>query len=511
MMQVTIAFPEGTPFSRLTQAQDQLANAVAAVNENAKDDFGVDYVVIPSPGTFAGRNRVQGFMGLAPLEDRTTVSNDMIEEKLETYLGEFPDAYRVTINAGGSGGGNRGLNFGIGAKSPETLRLAIADLKAQFDTYSGVARTWDNFESSAQEMQFQLKPGAQSLGITLATVSQQVREAFFGREVQRLPRDGEDVRVVVRYPKEARDSIDTLRNLRIRTATGVEVPLFEVADVNFAPGVTRVRRRDRKQVAYTGARLRGGPELRQEIMTDIEANFLPEWNIRYPGAERILIGQDEEQKRQFRELTSYGLIVLVIMYMMLAIAFKSYSQPLLILVAIPFAYVGMVAGAILTGIPISIMSIFGFFAAAGVAINDNLVLIDYVNRLRERGVGAYQSMVDACVARFRPILLTSLTTFVGILPMLAENSSQAEFLKPLVVALAFGVLFDFFLTLFLVPAMFAMGVDVGRFFKGLWTGVKQPPLGSTYDPEITLALDEMELDGDLTSPQVSPSSAVPAE
>lgn len=511
MMQVSISFPEGTPFSRLSQAQGQLAKAVADLNANAKDDFGVDYVVIPSPGSFAGRNRVQAFMGLAPLEKRTTVSNKMIEEKFETYLGDFPDAYRVSINAGGSGGGNRGLNFGVGAKSPETLRLAIQDLKAQFDTYTGVARTWDNFESSAQEMQFQLKPGAESLGITLATVSQQVREAFFGREVQRLPRNGEDVRVVVRYPKEARASIDTLRNLRIRTSSGVEVPLFEVADVTFAPGVTRVRRRDRKQVANTGARLRGGDEVRQEIMTDLEENFLPEWNIRYPGAERILVGQDEEQKRQARELSSYGLIVLVVMYMMLAIAFKSYSQPILILVAIPFAYVGMVAGALLTGIPISIMSIFGFFAAAGVAINDNLVLIDYVNRLRDRGVGAYQSMVDACVARFRPILLTSLTTFVGIMPMLAEKSSQAEFLKPLVVALAFGVLFDFFLTLFLVPAMFAMGVDVGRLFKGLWTGEKQPPLGSTYDPQITLALDEMDLDDAVAIASETGGAPLPAE
>jgi len=178
----------------------------------------------------------------------------------------------------------------------------------------------------------------------------------------------------------------------------------------------------------------------------------------------------------------------------------------MILVAIPFAYVGMVAGALLTGIPISFMSIFGFFAAAGVAINDNLVLIDYMNRLRAKGVGAYQSMVDACVARFRPILLTSVTTFIGIMPMLAEQSAQAEFLKPLVVALAFGVLFDFFLTLFLVPSMFAMGVDIKRTFIWAWTGKKQPPLGSTYDPDVALALDDLELDEAI----VTPSGGAPA-
>ncbi|MGB0906257.1 MAG: efflux RND transporter permease subunit [Maricaulaceae bacterium] len=494
MMMVNISFPEGTPFTRLLQAQEQLAEAADKLNENAKEDFGVDYTIIPTPGSFVQGRRLQAFMGLAPLEDRTTITNKMIEAKFEEYLGEFPDAYRVSINAGGGGSNNRGLFFGVGAKTPESLMAAIADLKTQFESYSNVRRTWDNFESSAQEMQFTLKPGAQSLGITLAMVSQQVREAFFGRQVQRLPRDGEDVRVVVRYPKSARQSIDTLQNLRIRAANGVEVPLYEVAEITFAPGVTRVNRRDRKQVAYTGATVKGGAEARQDIMKDLEGNFLPEWELRHPNAERIVIGQDEETKRQFRELTNYGLIVLVVMYMMLAIAFSSYSQPFLILIAIPFAFVGMVAGALITGIPISIMSIFGFFAAAGVAINDNLVLIDYVNRLRSRGVGAYQSMVDACVARFRPILLTSLTTFVGILPMLAERSSQAEFLKPLVVALAFGVLFDFFLTLFLVPAMYAMGVDVGRLFKGLWTGEKQPKLGSRYNPDVALALDDLDLE-----------------
>ena len=508
MMQVNISFPEGTSYNRLLQVQNQMSEAIERLNDNGKKDFGVDYTIIPSPGSFIAGNRLQAFLGLAPLEMRDTVSNTDIEQAFEKYLGEIPDAYRVSINAGGGGNNNRGLFFGVAAKNPTTLEAAIKDLKTQFDSYSGVARTWDNFESSAQEMRFKLKPGAQALGITLADVSRQVREAFFGREVQRLPRNGEDVRVVVRYPEAARDSIDTLKNLRIRGTGGVEVPLFEVADVSFGPGVSRVNRRDRKQVAYTGAVVIGEADVRQDIMDDLEANFLPEWNIKYPDAERILVGVDEEQQRQMQELMFFGLFILVVTYMILAIAFRSYSQPLLILVAIPFAYVGMVVGALVTGIPMSFMSIFGFFAAAGVAINDNLVLIDYVNRLRDRGIGAYQSIVDACVSRFRPILLTSLTTFVGILPMLAENSAQAEFLKPLVVALAFGVLFDFFLTLFLVPAMFAMGIDISRGWKGIWTGVKQPPLGSTYDPNIQLALEDLELADDV---DFGTGQAVPAE
>jgi len=164
------------------------------------------------------------------------------------------------------------------------------------------------------------------------------------------------------------------------------------------------------------------------------------------------------------------------------------------MIAIPFALVGMIFGNVITQVEFGMMSMFGFFAASGVAVNDNLVLIDYVNRLRDKGIGAYQAMLDSCVARFRPILLTSVTTFVGITPILFETSTQAEFLKPMVVALAFGVLFDFFLTLLLVPAMYGIGVDISRLFRGIWRGEKQPPLGSTFDPNIALALEDFEAD-----------------
>ena len=308
-----------------------------------------------------------------------------------------------------------------------------------------------------------------------------------------LPRNGEDVRVMVRYPEDARESIDSLQKLRIRSASGVDVPLFSVADVSFEEGITRIQRRDRKRVEYTGARIRGEQAEVQKISTDIKENFLPQWEIRHPKATRIEVGQDEIELNFIEEIRLSLIAVLFIMYGLLAIAFKSYSQPLLIMVAIPFALVGMIFGNIVTGVPFGMLSLFGFFAAAGVAVNDNLVLLDYVNRLRAKGVGAYQALLDACVARFRPILLTSVTTFIGIMPILFETSAQAEFLKPMVVALAFGVLFDFFLTLMLVPAMYGVGVDISRFFKGIFRREKQPPLGSTYNPEIALALDNMEL------------------
>jgi multidrug efflux pump subunit AcrB len=496
MLMAQVSFPEGTSFERLAQVQHQLDGAIDTLNDNVEQDFGVDFDLIPSPGSFANGRRIQAFLGLAPAEQRGEISATNIAEKLEEYLGPIPDAFRVTINATGGRGGGGGafVHYAIASDNEDDLSRAMKEFKEQLGTYGSISRTWDNLESSSQEMQFTLKPGAESLGITLSSLTRQVREAFFGREVQRLPRNGDDVRVVLRYPKAARESIDSLQQLRIRTANGTEVPLYSVADVSFAPGISRINRRDRKQVISVGGIIRGGPQARQAIQKDIDDVFLPQWQLSNPNAERLLIEADHEQVVFLEELKQSGLFILFAMYFLLAVGFKSYSQPFLILIAIPFAFVGMVFGCIVTGVPLGIMSGFGFFAAAGVAVNDNLVLLDYVNRLSDKGVGAYQAMIDACVSRFRPILLTSVTTFMGVMPMFAEKSAQAEFLKPMVVALAFGVLFDFFLTLMLVPAMYGIGIDIKRFVKGVWTGQKQPPLGSSYDPEMAIALEGHEID-----------------
>ena len=513
MIQTTISFPEGTSFERVSQIKTRLDDAVKELNANTQKDFDVDFDLITAPGSFAAGNRVRAFLGLAPAEDRTLISSKAIAEKLEEYLGPIPDAYRIQLSAdqGVSPGGGRGVSFALASSNTEALTRATKDLKAQLESYGDVTRTWDSLESSAQEMRFTLKPGAERYGITLATVTRQVREAFFGREVQRLPRNGEDVRVVLRYPKEARESIDSLEQLRIRGAQGVEVPLYSIAEVTFAPGVSRISRRDRKRTIRAGARVTGGPEAIQKIRTDMDENFFPEWKLRHPNAERLVVDDDDLEKTMAYELKLFAAIVFLMMYGLLAIAFKSYAQPLLIVIAIPFAFVGMVFGSMIMDVPLGMMSLFGFFAAAGVAVNDNLVLIDYINRLRDKGVGAYQAVIDACVSRFRPILLTSVTTFVGIMPMFAEKSVQAQFLKPMVVALAFGVLFDFFLTLMLVPAMYGIGVDIKRFAKRMWTGQEQPALGESYDPELAVVLEGHEAEDIIQQNKIPAADPSPAE
>ena len=515
MIQFDARFPEGTTFERREQVRRQLDAGIAKFNANAPSDFGVakDVNLIANPGTITNRRSVEGFLGLTLTETRNNASSKDIADKLEEYVGPIPDAFRVNYGFTEGGDENRGgLRYGVASSDTEALKTALLELKDEMDTYSSVVRSYDSLESSASEIRFTMKPGAETLGITLADVTRQVREAFFGREVQRLPRNGEDVRVMVRYPEAARESIDSLNELRIRSANGVEVPLYSVADAEIAEGVGRIRRRDRKQVNYVGANIRGDQQEVARIKKDLIDNYFPQWELRHPLVSRIQVGDDEIINTFNRELSISGVAILLMMYILLAIAFRSYALPLLIMVAIPFAFIGMIFGNIVTGVPFGIFSIFGFFAASGVAVNDNLVLIDYVQRLRAKGVGAYQAMLDSCVARFRPILLTSVTTFIGITPILFETSAQAEFLKPMVVALAFGVLFDFFLTLMLVPAMYGIGVDITRFFRGLWRGEKQPGLGATYDPEMALALDDMELDDDIIKDiPTSVATPTPAE
>jgi multidrug efflux pump subunit AcrB len=511
MVSVDARFPEGTSFERVNQARGQVDAGIKKLNENALADFGIEGPIIDKPGTIAQGRSINGFLGLATTDARRKISTKAIADKLEEYVGPIPDAYRVQygFTEGGSGQGG-GLYYGVAAASEDDLRAAVLDIKKQMESYPDINNAWDGLESSAQEIRFTLKPGAETLGISLADVTRQVREAFYGREVQRLPRNGEDVRVMVRYPEAARESFDSLNNLRIRAANGVEVPLYSIAQVEIAEGVGRINRRDRKRVEYTGARVRGEASRLAEIKKDMDDNFFPQWEVRHPRSSRVAVGEDEIQSNFMRELKISLIAIVLATYILLAIAFKSYSQPFLILVALPFAAVGMIFGNIITGVPFGMFSVFGFFAATGVAMNDNLVLIDYVNRLRAKGVGAYQAMLDACVVRFRPILLTSLTTFIGLVPILFETSPQAEFLKPMVVALAFGVLFDFFLTLMLVPAMFGIGIDIDRFFKGLWNGKKYPPLGSSYDPDLAMALDDFEIESQPAIGQATPPPS-PAE
>ncbi|WP_417471342.1 efflux RND transporter permease subunit [Maricaulis sp.] len=478
-IQVNIQLAEGAPWSRTEQVREQLDNAQDEALHYYREQFPGEVDMIESRSTLATDGRIRAWITIADPEFRPgLLPTADVALKIREFLGPIPDAEEVTLDSTMNDGGSS-ITFAISHQDLDVLRAAADDLKAQLRSYDTLYDVVDSLQTSTEELQFTLRPDARALGLTLSDVTRQVRQAFYGEEVQRLPRDGQDVRVMVRLDRDARRSLDTLRDLRIRTSDGHEVPLSAVADVTFAPGLNRINRRNGMRTVTVNAEL-SDPSARGDINQSLEAEFWSGWEERFHGISRDEIGQSEGEREFMQELIGLFGVALVSMYILLAVAFRSYAQPILIMVAIPFALTGAIFGHLMFDMPIALFSYFGVGAAAGVVINDNLVLMDFVNRLRANGVGAFQALVDAGVQRFRPILLTSVTTFLGILPMIAARSTQAQFLKPMVVALGFAVLFALFLTLLFVPSLYAIGVDIARFFRRLWTGEPQPALGGDY-------------------------------
>jgi multidrug efflux pump subunit AcrB len=318
----------------------------------------------------------------------------------------------------------------------------------------------DSQRGDLDELLINMKPGAEKLGISLNDVSRQIRQAYFGEEVQRLPRANGDVKVMVKYPKELRSSLASLDNFRVRTNDGREVPLFSVVDIEIGTGVQRIQRRDGERVVYVSADME--KDAISDITKDINDNFLPTLAERYPGLNILKGGQQEDEELFMNEIISLYAIALFMMYALIAVAFHSYWLPLLIMTAIPYGFMGAIFGHLIFDLPMALFSYFGIGAAAGVVVNDNLVLVDYIRRMRDQGYDIIDAVLRAAVNRFRPILLTTVTTFVGLIPIMAERSTSAEFLKPAVLSLAFGVLFALFVSLLMVPALYVIGDDCAK-------------------------------------------------
>ena len=468
-----VTMTDGTAFNRTLQVYEIVEQAAMETKRELGQRNGED--VVQTVFIRANSTNVFSFMEVSESDKRGDLTTEEIANIWRENVGEIPDAEEIetsfTFNESGPE-----LSFGIEGDSLDDVRLAMVDLQNYLRAQPGIFDIRNNLQSSTDELRISLLPGAERFGLTLAQISSQVRQAFFGEEVQRLPRGGEDVRVIVRLPKEDRSNLNTLSRIFIRTADGREVPLSAVATVEFAPSYKTIRRRDRSRSANVRASLAEGVE-RRDVMEAFRETFQFEWEQRHPEISLRQRGQAEEEDEFVQELNSLYIIALFVIYMLLAIAFTSYLQPLLIMSAIPFGFMGAMYGHMLLGIEFGLFTFFGVGAAAGVVINDNLVLIDYVNRLRSQGAGAVEALVRAGTGRFRPIILTSLTTFIGLVPIMLESSIDAQFLKPTVVAMAFGIFFAAFVTLLFVPAMYLVGADISRRYKWAWTGEKQPDVG----------------------------------
>ena len=446
---VNVGLPTGVPFTRTEAVMNQL--------HRTSDGLKEQYPVIGA-FTFAYDNQLEQYVQLPPPGE----SNISMREVAETYLdtmGDIPDAENINVQYTANQG-EAVLTFVFAHTDEERLKHAAADLRNYLVTFEDVFFVRDNQRGEIDELNIRLKPGAQTLGVTLADVSRQVRQSYYGEEVQRLPRQYGDVRVMLRYPQDARETLTSLRDLNVRTNDGRFIPLATVANIEVRKASQRIVRRNGQRIFEVFARV--NVDSMGDINDKVQDEFIPELQERFPALQVIKGGWEEQQAEFMTEVTRLFTIAMLTIYVLLAVAFRSYTLPTIIMSAIPFAYMGAIFGHQLIGIPLDMFSFFGMGAAAGVVVNDNLVLIDYILKREEKGDDRFTAIINAAKTRFRPILLTTLTTFVGLMPIIAETSQAAAFLKPSVISLAFGVFFAFFVSLFLVPALYLIGDDWGK-------------------------------------------------
>ena len=463
-IQVEVTLPDGGAFGRSLEVMDRVEQTAIALRDdyNARPEF-QEQVAIGNISATARENQV--YVIVETLSE--AVDTQALAAEFEQSWGDLGPVESLqvdyTINHLG-----KPITLVLTSSSVAELQAVSAEMRAVLQTYPGVYNINDSLEAPRDEIVLDLKPQAETLSVSLSDLARQVREAFYGAEAQRIPRIKEDVKVMVRYPEEERLSVDDLGELRIRLPEGTEVPFDTVAEVSVEPGYQKIERLDRKRILVVSADVVTGMSSPRAIVDSVINEYLPVWQQQYPSVSVALDGELEEETAFMTAMVTYMGLALLVIYGLMAIPFKSYWQPFLILTAVPFGVMGAILGHLILDWQVSMFSILGVIACAGVVVNDNLVLIDRVNSLRNTGASLYDALVLGARDRFRPIILTSLTTFIGLLPIMSETSVQAQFLIPMVTSLAFGVLFATGVTLILVPCLYLLGEQVGDAVKEMF-------------------------------------------
>jgi multidrug efflux pump subunit AcrB len=410
--------------------------------------------LVGGAGSHLGEVNIQ----LASSEERNFSSKDVADLWREK-TGLVPDALELTFTSSLINSGED-INIRLTSPSLDALEVAAGDLKTQLGQYVGVSDISDSLREGKKEVKLKVLPAAETLGFTLFDLSRQVRQAFYGEEAQRIQRGTEEVKVMVRYPTKERRSLDSLKQMRVRSPAGDEVPFSTVAVSELGRGPESINRVDRQRAVTITANVDETRNNANEIISDLEMDYLPRLSQKHIGLRYSFEGEQKNQWETLSSLREGFTVAILLIFALLAIPLRSYIQPLIIMSVIPFGFVGAIIGHLIMGLNLTIISIFGIVALAGVVVNDSLVLVDHINQRRKEGWLLEDSVREAGRSRFRPILLTSVTTFLGLTPLIIEKSIQAQFLIPMAVSLAFGVLFSTFIVLLLLPAAYLVMEDI---------------------------------------------------
>jgi len=395
-----------------------------------------------------------------------SISTGEFNERWRKHIGKIAgvDSLVLKKDIGGPGGGKSALTVELSHRDTVLLESAAKELAEHLKTFA-IAKDIDNgIATGKRQIDFELLPLGQKLGLSSYEIARQVRYATYGKEALREQYGRNEVKVMVRQIESERNSLNAIDEIKIKTPTGAFVRLGDVATTKEGNAYTKIFRRDGKRVINVTANVEPERETPQ-IMQSLDREFIPMLEQRYPELQISYQGRQAEVKESGKSLMSSFVLVLAILYIMLAIPFASYTQPLIIMLAIPFGIVGAFLGHLLLGYSLSMISIMGIVALCGVVVNDTLVMIDYANQMRKEGHKAYDAIILAGTRRFRPIFLTTATTFGGLAPMIYETSIQAKFMIPMAISLGYGILFSTVISLIFVPSIYLMLEDVKHFFK----------------------------------------------
>ncbi len=499
----SLTMPQGTPAAVTAEGISYLEGTALQLREELGEEFEgehpfrhVSAVVGSTPfgsrrqGPGGGRGATGGggqahvgevTIELAAAENRSATSQEILT-RWRQMTGPIADAVQLSFNSSLFSPGDP-INIQLSGLDLDELTAAAEAVKTELAKYPGISDISDSFREGKRQIELQIRPEAEQLGLTLSDIALQVRQGFYGDEIQNIQRGRDEVKVFVRYPESGRESLGDLENMRIRTPSGLEVPLNTVAEASLGRGFASIRRVDRMRSVNVTADIDEDQATANEVLGEMAAGVLPRISADHGGIFFSFEGQQAEQRETLGGLAKGFAVALLVIYALMAVPFKSYVQPLIVMTAIPFGLVGAIWGHALLGMNLTILSMFGIVALTGVVVNDSLVMVDRVNNLRRQGMKLHEAVMESGVSRFRPIVLTSMTTFLGLTPLLLEKSMQARFLIPMAVSLAFGVIFATFITLVIVPASYMILEDLrkllgsGEVPQAETVGGVEPPTG----------------------------------
>ncbi len=474
LARATLTMPAGTTFEVTDSYIRKITDAAFALKEKYRDGDNGDLILHVQSTTGAGGFRTSGshtgrvMFEIVPPEDRESlVTSSQLVREWRKMIGTLPGAESLIFRAE-IGHTSDPIDVQFSGNDFSTLSEVADKTKEYLRQYPDVFDIEDSFSDGKEELQIELKDEAHALGFTRSEILSQIRHGFFGFQVQRIQRGRDDIRVMVRYPKSERRSVFNLADQRITNSRGQSIPLGQVVELKPGKSPSSIIRINRYRTVRVTADVDKSKANMTLIQDDLHA-YIKKLLVQYPGINYTLEGEAKEQRESFSSMGMGLLIVLFVIYALLAIPFKSYAQPFIVMSIIPFGAIGALGGHWLMNMDLTMLSLLGMMALIGVVVNDSLVLVDYINK-KSAEMGVKEAIITAGVARFRPVMLTSLTTFMGIMPLLFEQSTQAQFLIPMAVSLGFGVLFATFITLLLVPVNYMLVENAREVYRRFVNG-----------------------------------------